>query len=239
MLSAHPLVRLVSTFLFAAIAIFSLAPFTTAQTCSGPGKERWPVKTSLAAPAAQNRGKSIKLTDLLAVAQPSGVRHDDPRYSDARIPAFSNSLGVKEGDLITTTGWLYLVALESDDCDYHIQISPESRTTTSKPTAEDNCIIVEAPRQDFVDDANLKQQVTAIRSYIQSKIMHGTNEPANAGSVMVHQVCVQVTGALFYDDAHIGKNGPELRGKRGMQSKTLWELHPITSFQIAPPANCQ
>ena len=56
---------------------------------------------------------------------------------------------------------------------------------------------------------------------------------------MIHAVCVQVTGALFYDDAHVGKNAPELRGKRGMSSKSLWELHPLTSFQIVPPANCQ
>ena len=85
-----------------------------------------------------------------------------------------------------------------------------------------------------MNDPDLKQRVTTIRSYIQAKIMHGTKEPANAGSVMIHAVCVQVTGALFYDDAHIGKNGPELRGKRGMLSKTLWELHPLTSLQIVP-----
>ena len=233
-----PLARVLPVFAFAWIASCSFVPLATAQTCKGPGQERWPVKTSLPAPATASQPKPVRLADLLALAQAPGVQHDDPRYQDARIPSFSNSLGVNEGDLITTTGWLYLVALESDDCDYHIQISPESRTTTNRPTAADDCLIVEAPRQDFVDDANLKQQVTTIRSYIQTKIMHGT-EPANAGSVMVHPVCVQVTGALFYDDAHVGKNGPELRGKRGMSSKTLWELHPITSFQIVPPASCQ
>ena len=239
MLLTRPLIRFAHAFPLALITLLSLAPQTTAQTCSGPGKERWPVKTSLAAPVTASQAKAIKLSDLLALELPPGVKHNDARYADARIPSFPNSLGENEGDLITTTGWLYLVALESNDCDYHIQISPESRTTTNQPTPADNCIIVEAPRQDFVNDPDLKQRVTTIRSYIQAKIMHGTTEPANAGSVMIHAVCVQVTGALFYDDAHVGKNGPELRGKRGMSSKTLWELHPLTSFQIVPPANCQ
>jgi len=230
----RPLLRFAHAFPFALVTLLSLAPQATAQTCSGPGKERWPVKTSLAAPVSASQAKAIKLSDLLALELPPGVKHNDARYADARIPSFPNSLGEKEGDLITTTGWLYLVALESNDCDYHMQISPESRTTTNPPTPADNCIIVEAPRQDFVNDPDLKQRVTTIRSYIQAKIMHGTKEPANAGSVMIHAVCVQVTGALFYDDAHIGKNGPELRGKRGMLSKTLWELHPLTSLQIVP-----
>lgn len=234
MFSASPLTRTVTGFAVILIVLFLLAPLAKPQTCNGPGKERWPIKTSLAGTGASNPAKQVRLTDLLALTEPTGVKHDDSRYEDARIPSFSNSLGVKEGDLITTTGWLYLVATESDDCDYHIQISPESRTTTSKPTSGDESLIVEAPRPDFVDDAGLKQQVTTIRDYIKTKIMHG-NEPAGSGSVMIHAVCVQVTGQLFYDDAHVGNNGTvEPRGKRGMSSKTLWELHPITSFQIVP-----
>ena len=48
------------------------------------------------------------------------------RSQAARIPAFTNALGITEGDILTTTCWLHLVAGESDG-DYHIQIS-EAKT---------------------------------------------------------------------------------------------------------------
>jgi hypothetical protein len=56
---------------------------------------------------------------------------------------------------------------------------------------------------------------------------------------MIHGVCVQATGQLFYDDAHVGSDGAvEPRGKRGMDFHTLWELHPLTKFRIVPASNC-
>jgi hypothetical protein len=233
---------------FLAAALLFAAPVCHAQTpaaatsgtpsCSGPGTERWPVKTSLPSGADLTQSKTVGLNDMLAVAQPPGVEHNDKRFQDARIPSFSNSLNVKEGDLITTTGFLYLVATESDDCDYHIQLSNQPRTTTDKPTASDDCLIVEAPRPDFVPDAALKDKVTAARDFIKTKVMHGA-EPSNTASVMVHSVCVRVTGQLFYDDAHVGGGKVELRGKKGMHSNTLWELHPIFSFQIVTPDQCK
>ncbi len=224
-------------------AIFFCAAFSptsvAAQTCHGPGSERWPIKVSLPAGADVSKAKAIKLDALLALENPPGVKNNDSNFQAARISAFSNTLNVKEGDIIRTTGWLYLVATESDDCDYHIQISNQSRTTTNKPTPADDCMVVEAPKPEFVDNASLSQALTTQRNYIKTKILRNA-EPSNTGNVMIHQVCVQVTGQLFYDDAHLKTNGqPELRGKKGMTSKTLWELHPITGFKIVPPAACQ
>ena len=211
---------------------------TSAQTCSGPGTERWPVKVSVIAGADLSNPKTVGLNALLALEDPTGVTHNDPRFQDARIPSFSNSLSVNEGDILQTTGWLYLVATESD-CDYHIQISNQPRTTSDKPTPQDDCVVVEAPKPDFVENSDLKQALSTLRDYIKTKILRG-NEPSNTGSVMIHPVCVRVTGQLFYDDAHLGKDGTkELRGKKGMHSYTLWELHPITGFQIVPSTACQ
>lgn len=139
----------------AAIAILAVAPMAAAQTCNGPGTERWPIKVSVPGDANLDKPKPAGLNELLALADPQGITHNDPRYQDARIPAFANSLNVKEGDILQTTGWLYLVATETD-CDYHIQISNKSRTTTDQPTPEDDCIVVEAPKPDFVENADLK-----------------------------------------------------------------------------------
>lgn len=226
--------------LFVGLLLFAafVAPRTFAQMCTRPGTERWPIKVSVPAGADLSNPKTVGLNGLLALEDPTGIKHNDPHFQNTRIPAFSNSLGVKEGEIIQTTGWLYLVATETD-CDYHIQISNRPRTTTDKPTPEDDCVVVEAPKPDFVEDADLKQAVGTLRDYIKTKILKGS-EPSNTGSVMIHPVCVRVIGPLFYDDAHLGKNGAkELRGKKGMHSKTLWELHPITDFQIVQSTACQ
>jgi len=170
------------------------APQASAQTCHGPGTERWPIKVSVAAGADVSNPKTVNLDALLALEDVPGVRNNDSRFQATRIPAFTNSLNAKEGDILQTTGWLYL--------------------------------------------ADLKQTLSTLRDFIKTKILKG-NEPSNTGSVMVHPVCVRVAGQLFYDDAHLKKNGEsELRGKKGMSSKTLWELHPITNFQIVQSTAC-
>ena len=70
----------------------------------------------------------------------AGVGKNDHRSRAARIPAFTNALGITEGDILTTTGWLHLVAGESDG-DYHIQISDSQDSQVS-------CLIAEVPNPD-------------------------------------------------------------------------------------------
>jgi hypothetical protein len=223
---------------FAVLALLAIVPAANAQSCNGPGTERWAIKVSLPASPNLDKPKSVSLNDLLILEDPKGVTHNDPRYDKSRIPAFTNSLNVKEGDILQTTGWLYLVATEPD-CDYHIQISNQPRTTTDKPTPSDDCVVIEAPKPDFVDDPDLKQRTSAIRDYIKTKMLRN-KEPSTRGSVMIHPVCVRVSGQLFYDDAHLKANGgKETRGKKGMLSHTLWELHPLTDFKIVPASSCQ
>src|SRR5437879_13868217 len=82
-----------------------------------PGVERWPIKTSVPPGADITTGKSVAYADLVKLDDPPGVQKNDHRYQAARIPSFPNQLGVKEGDILTTTGWLHLVAGESDGDD--------------------------------------------------------------------------------------------------------------------------
>jgi hypothetical protein len=225
------------TLLLASTLLCSMATFTAAaqSTCNGPGKARWPIKTSLPDGAdPSGSAKTVPLDKLLALAAAPDVSDNDKRYQSTRIPAFDNDLQLKEGDLVTTTGWLFLVATEKDDCDYHIQISPEARTTSDPPQESDDCLIVEAPRPDFLSGDSLSADVTQERDFIKEKILAG-KEPSGSASVMQHPVCVTVTGQLFYDDAH---ESGQLRGKKKMSSHTLWELHPITAFKFAPVSAC-
>ncbi len=187
-----------------------------------PGIERWPIKTSLPDnPAA----KTVVFSDLIALPDPPDVTKNDRRYQEERISAFQNQLGVKEGDLATTSGWLHLVAGESDG-DYHIQIS-------ASPDSGDNCLVVEVPNpgEEFVLATTLRPKFEQVRDFIKTNLLHG-REPSATGSVLKHPAYVKITGQLFYDDSHVG-DPP--RGKKGMHAATLWELHPVTDIAFARP----
>jgi hypothetical protein len=189
-----------------------------------PGVERWQVKTS--GPDASAKATKVAIADLLAFPNIDGIAKDDSRYQAHRIPDQTNGKH-KEGELITTTGWLFLVAGETDG-DYHIQISNSSESG-------DHCLVVEVPNPDpqYVPSADLRPQFEAVRAFIKSKLL-ADKDPSVGGSVMQHPPYVTVTGVLFYDDSHVGD---QPRGKKGMKAATLWELHPVTSIAFAPKPN--
>lgn len=206
---------------FLALTSASLA----AQHRTKPGVERWPIKTSLPDGTDVKHSKHVSYTDLAKFSDPEpAVAKNDHRYQSVRIPAFSNPLGVKEGDLLTVTAWVHLVAGESDG-DYHIQISDSQGSQAS-------CVIVEVPNPEpaFVKDANLRPHFAAVRDFMKTKLLKG-NEPSATGSLMQRPPYVHVTGQLFYDDAHVGTPP---RGKKGCKAATLWELHPVTDMKFAP-----
>jgi hypothetical protein len=171
----------------------------------------------------------MSLADALNLQKLTDVKKNDTRYADTRI----TDQPVKEDTLVTISGWLYLVAFESDDCDFHIQISPQPRTSADPPTMDDDCIIVEVPSGQFA--TSIADQVEGVRQWVIDNLLNKTAPAIGAVHVMSHPVFVAVTGALFYDDAHVFlPDGGTGRGKKGMQSKTLWELHPVTSIAFAP-----
>jgi hypothetical protein len=50
--------------------------------------------------------------------------------------------------------------------------------------------------------------------------------------VIQHPVYVEVTGQLFYDDAHVAQTAKEENrekqiNKRQLPSDTVWEIHPV------------
>jgi hypothetical protein len=188
-----------------------------------PGVERWTVKTSIVDHAQK---KKVPINDLLALPNP--VDQEDSKYDTTRIPFPVGSRHLKEGEIVTTTAWLHLVALEDDsknhrDGDYHIQIR-------NSPEWADSCLVVEVPYSEFVHDPSLAEQCSKVRQFIKDNLLKG-KEPGIKGNKLDHAVYVTITGQLFFDLPHV-KGNP--RGKRGMKSYTPWEIHPITAIKFAP-----
>lgn len=218
------MIRWLSRFLtvIAACAVATAALATEHEV--KPGKQRWPIKTSVLPEASLAHRIAVTYGDLVKLDDPPDVTKNDHRFQSARIPAFPNPHGLKEGDIVTVTGWLHLVAGESDG-DYHIQIS-DSRDSQAR------CLIVEVPKDDeaFVTSGAVRERAKAVREFVRATLLRGS-EPSSRGSVMQRPAFVAVTGQLFYDDAHVG-DAP--RGKKGCQAETLWEIHPITDMTFAP-----
>lgn len=217
--------------LIAAVTWMTTAAFPQALPCQKPGVERWSVKTSL--PAHPQKVKMSLVSALSDAHLPplSDVKKNDHRYKDARITTGP----VQEDQLVTTVGWLYLVAFEADDCDFHLQLSPTPHTLSDPPTKADNSLIVELPAGQYAADSALGDKFESMRSWIVKRLLAGKPPKIGSVHVMMHPVYVRVTGALFYDDAHVySADHTTGRGKKKLPSKTLWELHPITAIAFAP-----
>lgn len=184
-----------------------------------PGKARWEIKTTIPPGASTWAFKYVDLATLLAIKPPPGAKGHSRKMDHVRYPAASNASGLVEGDIISTTGWIHLIAAEPDG-DYHIQIGE-----TDKNMAR--CFIVEAPRpaKKFVKDDRVLQATTAVRQALLDKALDGKELKYGATRVIKPPVFAKISGQFFYDDWHIGDRP---RGKRGCKSPTVAEIHPIT-----------
>jgi hypothetical protein len=207
---------------------FIVIPIYSQSNDLNPGIDRWSIKTSL---PQKLKKKILTLDQLLSLKDPIDTYKSNP-YDTIRIPG-KVANGLKEGDIITVTGWLHLVAIEKDanhhrDGDYHIQIRNSS-------VWSDSCLIVEVafPDPRFVKDSGLANSCANVREFIRTNMLKG-KEPGTSGNKMTHPCHVTITGQLFFDAVHLGasKKGT-YRGKQGMKSYTCWEIHPVTSIKFA------
>ena len=209
--------------LFAIVCFVCLQSLISQTLHLEPGVERWPIKTSI---LDHQRKHKVSIDELLGLPNP--VDKEESKYDSTRIPFAVGPRNLKEGQIVTTTAWLHLVALENDatthrDGDYHIQIR-------NSPDWADSCLVVEVPYPPFVSDPTLAAKCGIVRQFIKDNLLQG-KEPGRKGNKLVHSVYVTITGQLFFDLPHV-KGNP--RGKQGMKSYTPWEIHPITAISFAP-----
>lgn len=187
-------------------------------------RPRWPIKTSV--PLPMDGAVVVSFDELVRFPPQPNPRKTsvkgDSKYQLKRYPPFRNSLGLREGSIVSLTGYLHLVASEKNDGDYHIQIS-------GSPTDGNNCIIVKVPAENE-GPAELHPYYAKVRKFVRDRLLKG-EEPSSGGNVMNHAPYVEVAGQLFFDDWFL--NEPA-RGKRGMKAATLWEIHPVLGIRFAP-----
>lgn len=205
------------------LAVLIAGPVALSAQCTAMGHDRWTVKTS--APSSATKAKVIALQDLATLAAPAtvtskakGVKLLETRYTGAVGP------GLSEGQLVRVTGWVRFIKLSSDDCDYHIQLTPDTANT-------DDMVVVEIPEADaeHVTDAALRAELAKARDTIPIDL-HLKKAPGPSGN-KIGKAYMTFAGALFFDAPHYPNCGK--RGV-GMQAATCWEVHPVTAVAFAP-----
>lgn len=194
-----------------------------------PGKERWPIKTSV---THFRPVKEISLQELLNLPIPI-LRYSKnlrDEYQDQRFPDTIGKHHLREGDIVTTYGYILLAAVEKDkngeDGDYHVQIR-----TTSKWA--DSCLVVEATFPPFIEgNKALQDSCRKVRDFFDRYILKGKKK-ACFGTDGASAPYVKITGQLFFDAFHMttpprGKQSCITKEK--MKSYTCWEIHPIMAI---------
>lgn len=180
------------------------------------GETRVSVKSGLAAGVDPMRSRTVAFSDLVAMPEPPGVTQNDRRYEKARIPAFPNALGLKEGDVVTVTGYLHSVTLMGDG-DYNLRIS------ASKDSA-DSFIVSEIPDDDDVSNGHLRGMVEAARDFIKKQILQGHDPERAPGTKLPDAPAIMLTGQLFFSDRNVGQ--PIVADAQGLRRATNWQIHP-------------
>ena len=188
-------------------------------------RNRWTIKTALPVGVDPSRGREVPLQTLVTLPDVPGVARKDPRFQYARIAGWKGPMGLGEGSMVTTRGWLQLVANPAD-ADYHLQL-------TAAPGDRASALIVEIPSPDSLHTSmeGMRPIFAAARAWVREHALGG-QEPKHKGTVLAQPIYVTVTGPLFYDDQHVGQPP---RGKRGQPAGTLWEIHPVSHIDLARP----
>jgi hypothetical protein len=208
--------RVVALLLVAPGLLLAQAP------CSAVGKAQWTVKTE--APLPPLKAKAIASADFTALPAPAsvtagvkGAKSTETRYPDKLEGKY------KEGELVRLTGWVRFIKLSSDDCDFHIQVTPDSVST-------DGMIIVEIPQADaqHVTNGPLRAELDSARKNVESDLKLN-KEPSKSGN-KIGSAYMTFEGALFFDAPHYPNC--DKRGV-GMRASTCWEIHPVTKVTFA------
>ena len=217
----------------AAFATFHFATIDSADKPYKPGSDRWTVKTSI----VEDEEREIGMSDLVKLELlPKVVKKD---FEDKRID-LESSQGYREGMMVETVGYIHYAHRDANDSDYHVQMNDKA---TNSLTDQKSCVIVEVPHPQAALDNNdevLAQLLTDARKFIRDNCFHG-KEP---GGKVEPPLRVEVVGQLFYDLHHAPtKAGGDPGGGRGkaldkgaprMMATTIWEIHPVTGFKLAP-----
>lgn len=154
------------------------------------------------------------VVQALQWSAPANIKTAAVRKQDTPYPGRE-----QDGKIYEITGDLWRVKLESNDCDFHLEIS-----APGQPKSADR-IIVELPQG---------PSFLATRQKLIEELIANGYDPAVDKSIDLDEpLRIKVMGLPFYDSAHFSKKNPKRgHGHGTARVGTLWELHPFWDIQF-------
>jgi hypothetical protein len=190
-----------------------------------------PVKSNVGMKAntVAKSNKTVKLDDLLQL--PLLDRAFDNKHDLNNIPMAAKA-GLKEGDIVTTQGYLHLVATEDSGKvteAYYLQLTVHGQWG-------DSCLIVKVPSKQMSTMTSSEANMD-LKKFLRQQLTKGKT-PCVGGNIMHNSVYVSVTGSLAYNSLYAGAmRGPKplYRGRRNMHSYTPWEIKNVSRLEFILP----
>jgi hypothetical protein len=205
----------------------TVAKPTAVTTMPLPKPAQLPVASQPKAPVAQpvkmsdvvKYSKTAKLNDLMQL--PLMDKMYDCKISNPKYYPVAAKTGLKHGDVVTTQGYVQVVATEDSgkvNESYYLQLT----VNTEKG---DSCFIVKVPSEQVASMGGKESADHAkktVREMVKGRV------PCTGGNIIRKPVYVTVTGQLAYNGTHAATMRSAkvaYQGKRDMNSYTAWEIN--------------
>ena len=123
------------------------------------------------------------------------------------------------GRICQITGYLRLMKLAADDCDYHMEVG-------ATPLGKGDRVICEIPNT---------KPYCALRQTIIAAIEKETGKKLAKLNRFVKPPHVSITGYIYFDIPHTTKANPKKGNNHGSADvATCWEIHPVFLLTVIP-----
>jgi len=150
---------------------------------------------------------------IVALKLPAGVN------TSASIRQSNSSISPYETTVFTVDGDVWLVKMQDNDNDYHVEMSGHGSGQKA------NRIVVEIP----ADPAYAKTRRALLSLLPGNYVFQRT-----VTKKLQTPIHVRVTGYAFFDGAHWTKKDVQGHNHGSAFTATLWEIHPVWKIEPAP-----
>ena len=129
-----------------------------------------------------------------------------------QIKADPNKAILRENEIVSITGYAWIIKLSSDDCDIHLELSETNDRAASR-------VIAEIPNTKEYCNLHAKILSDLVNKYhLHKKKEYHFDKTDNGGE----PIKINVTGFLFWDSGH-----PTNKSHGSDKVGSVWELHPV------------
>jgi hypothetical protein len=187
--------------------------------------------------AAGDKAKPISLAEITSLQKEAETKEKANHFVAGEPPKsrdFLEQLG--EGNLVVFEGFVFHARQECKETVNCGAVPPNKNASHDIHIA-----LLEEPRKTKSSSTKAEQDREECTGFVAEMIPH--HRPAewtacNVNTVAEQGLRVRVTGQQFFDGSHLPcKNGVP----QGSNPKrvSLWEIHPIYSFEVCPSGNCE